>query len=152
MNPVPLDAKDIAPQLAALRLRLDARAAGAWRVEGARLVGLAFDAAPDMPSEVAGRFAAMTASVPLDRPELGIVAAVVEARRVVSVAADLPPDAGSGYWLRAFGADRSVAVPIVGEDGAVVGVVSVALLGEAPTDDEVEALLREAASAWFGRG
>jgi hypothetical protein len=149
VTPVPLDAQEIAPQLAALRRRLAARAAGAWRVEGNRLVGLAFDAAPDMPREVVEGFTGMSASVPLDLAELGIVAAVVEGRRRVSRTAELLFDVGSAYWLRAFAADRSVAVPIVDAAGAVVGVVSVALVGEGSTDDEVEGLLRETATGWF---
>ncbi len=143
---------DIARELASLRDRLGARAAGAWRTEGGRLVGLAFDAAPGMPPEVAARFAAMSVSVPLDLRDLGIVAAVVEARRRVSVAADLPADSGSGYWLRAFAADRSVAVPISRGDCTVAGVVSVALVGAGMTDEAVEAALREGASGWFSPG
>jgi hypothetical protein len=146
---MPRQPAEIAPALASVRRRLDARAAGAWRVEGDRLARLAFDAAPDMPPDVAGRFASMTVSVPLDRRELGIVAAVVEGRRAVSVAAELPADGGSGDWLRKFAADRSVAVPIRDAAGAVVGVVSVALVGPGLTDDEVESRLREAASDWF---
>src|SRR4029077_2870940 len=99
------------------RPRLGARAAGAWRVETDHLAQLAFDASPDLSPGVAGRFAGATVSVPLDRRDLGIVRAVVESGRLVSVAADLSTDAGSGYWLLAFGADRSVAVPIVARDG-----------------------------------
>ena len=140
-----------APGLAALRSRLGARAAGAWRVGADRLAQLAFDAAPDLLADVAARFAGATLSVPLDRRDLGIVAAVVEGRRTVSVAADLPPDAGSGYWLRLFRADRSVAVPLPGRDGTVVGVISVALAGMDWIDDAVEATLREGASEWFDR-
>ena len=145
------DPRDIDEGLAALRRRLGARAAGAWRVEGDRLVGLAFATTDDMPPEVAGRFRAMSASVPLDLRDLGIVAAALDGRRRVSHAAELPPDAGSGLWLRAFAADRSVAVPIAGAAGAVVGVVSVALVGAA-ADDEVEDSLRRAASGWFATG
>jgi hypothetical protein len=142
---------EVARSLASLRSSLGARAAGVWRVEVDELIQLAFDATPDMPAEVAARFASATFTVPLDRRELGIVAAVESARRVVSRAEDLPPDSGSGYWLRAFGADRSVAVPIAGPTG-IAGVVSVALAGSEWADDAVEALLRERASEWFSRG
>jgi hypothetical protein len=121
--------------LDSLLARLDARAAGVWRVEGDRLVRLAFVAAGDMPRNVAEGFAAATSEVGLDRLDLGIVAAAVERRRKVSLAAGLPTDSGSGYWLRAFGASRSVALPV----GS--WVVSVALAGDGPTDDEVEAIL-----------
>lgn len=148
---MPTEPREIAPALESLRGRLDARAAGVWRVKGGRLVGLAFATAADMPAEVAARFAAMSASVPLDLLDLGIVAAVVDGRRRVSVAAELPADAGSGLWLRAFGADRSVAVPIGDAGGAVLGVVSVALLGDAWADDDVESLLRGEAEGWFRR-
>jgi hypothetical protein len=143
------DATGIGRELAALRIRLGARAAGTWRVEADRLVRLAFDAADDMAAGVAPAFAAATVSVPLDREELGIVAAVVEGERRVSLASALPAGVGSGYWLRAFGADRSVAVPIAADDGTVVGVVSVALAGFDLQDDAVEGRLREAASGWF---
>jgi hypothetical protein len=146
---MPIDPDGIADGLPLLRSHLGARAAGAWRLEGERLARLSFDAAPDLPAGVAARFAGATVSVPIDRRDLGIVAAVVEGHRVVSIAADLPPGAGSGYWLRAFAADRSVAVPIVGEDGAVVGVVSVALAGMGWADDAVEALLTDEAAGWF---
>jgi hypothetical protein len=45
----------------------------------------------------------------------------------ISRAEELPPDSGSGRWLRAFGASRSVAVPIIDAKGSVRGVISVAL-------------------------
>lgn len=102
-----------------------------------------------MPAEVASAFAAATVLVPLDRRDLGIVAAVVGRQRRVSLASDVPSWAGSGYWLRAFGADRSVAVPVVGGDGVIAGVVAVALAGFDPPDDVVEGRLREAAAGWF---
>jgi hypothetical protein len=136
-------------RLAALRARLEARAAGVWQFRGQHLESLAFDAAPDMATEVASGFAAATALVPLDRRELGVIAAVFERRVVVSVAAELPADIGSGYWLRAFGASRSVAVPIVDPNGSVKGVVSVALAAWGPSDDEVATLIRAEAADWL---
>ena len=135
-----MDPDVVRARLAALRSRLDGRAAGAWKVEGDRLAQVAFDPAPDLPADVAEGFAAATRSVDLARLDLGIVAAA-SGRVVVSVAADLPADAGSGYWLRAFGAYRSVAVPISEGDGKVTFVVSVAL-GPEPADEDVTGLIR----------
>jgi hypothetical protein len=128
-------------RLAALRARLNARAAGAWKVEGDRLAQVAFDPAPDLPSAVAEGFAAATGSVDLTRLDLGIVEAAVSGRVTVSIAANLPAGTGSGYWLRAFGASRSVAVPIFEGDGKVAAVVSVAL-GPEPEDEVVAEIIR----------
>ena len=72
---------------------------------------------------------------------LGIVRAAVTGRVAVSVALELAPEAGSGWWLRAFGAARSVAVPIVGEGGRSEAVVSIAL-GAEPGEDSVAAMIR----------
>lgn len=132
--------EEIHRRLADLRDRLGARAAGAWKVSGDRLEQLAFAAAPDLPREVADRFAAATRSVELRRVELAIARAAATGQVVVSIAAELPEDAGSGYWLRAFGARRSVAVPMVGP-GGVARVVSVAL-GLDPDAPSVAELLR----------
>ncbi len=136
-------------RLAALRVRLGGRAAGIWKVEGDRLAQVAFDPAPDLPREVAEGFAAATISVDLARRDLGIVEAAASGKVVVSVAASLPPEAGSGYWLRAFGATRSVAVPILGADGRAGAVVSVAL-GPEPGDEAVAALIREEGAGLVG--
>src|SRR5258708_37568283 len=118
---------DVRQQLAALRSRLGGRAAGAWRPDGDRLVLIAFDPAPDLPPAVALGFEAATREVDLTLVHLGIVRAASTGETCVSIAAELPPEAGSGLWLRAFGAARSVAVPIAGRDGRVEDVVSVAL-------------------------
>jgi len=117
----------IEPEVAGLLVALRARAAGFWRREGAALALGAFVPAPDLAPEVAEAFAAATRWVPLDRAELGIVRAVATAVPAVSIAADAPADAGSGKWLRAFGARCSVAVPLTDDSGAVVAVLSVAL-------------------------
>ena len=138
-----MDPDLVRDSLAALRLRLGGRAAGAWQVEDDRLVQIAFDPAPDMPRDVADGFAAATRSVDLDRVNLAIVQVVLSGRVFVAIAAELPPEVGSGYWLRAFGADRSVAVPIVGRDGGVEMVVSVAL-GLVPHDGVVESAILDA--------
>ena len=128
-------------RLAALRARLGGRAAGAWKVAGDRLEQVAFDPAPDMPAEVGEGFASATRAVDLARLELGIVKAVASGQVAVSLARDLPAGVGSGYWLRAFGADRSVAVPILDRDGRVALVVSLAL-GLEPDDEAVAGAIR----------
>src|SRR5271157_4115512 len=74
--------------------------------------------------------------VELSQKNLGIVAAAREGRPVVSRASDLPEDSGSGRWLRAFGASRSVAEPIRSRDGRVDGVLSVALPPEITLEDQ----------------
>ena len=132
----------------ALRARLDARAAGLWRVVGDRIELLAFAAAADMPREVAERFAAASRAVGLDRRDLGVVNAVAERSPAVSIAGRLPVDVGSGYWLRAFGAARSVAVPLTDQAGVIHAVLSAALptLGP-PDDEEVIALIRDHGAA-----
>jgi hypothetical protein len=130
-------------RLAAVRFRLGGRAAGIWRVEADRLEQVAFDPAPDLPTEVANGFEAATRSVDRSLLGLGIVKAAASGRVVASVAAELPADSGSGYWLRAFGASRSVAVPVVDDGGRVALVVSIAL-GPEPDSEAVAAFLLEA--------
>jgi hypothetical protein len=133
--------EDLCERLAAIRSQLSARAAGAWRITCDRLEQVAFDAAPDLSREVAEGFASATRSVDLDRLELGIVQAAAKGRIVISVAAELPSEIGSGYWLRAFSALRSIAVPITQPGGQVFLVVSVAL-GVEPDAESVASMLR----------
>ena len=106
---------------------VNARASGLWRVEGDRLIQVAFVPGPDLDPEVAAQFVEATRSVPRDRLELGIVRAAHEGRVAVSIARDLPAEIGSGRWLRAFGADRSVAVPLANVLGWEAVVLSVAV-------------------------
>ncbi|MEW4570619.1 hypothetical protein AB1L88_22375 [Tautonia sp. JC769] len=120
----------------ALRKFLDARATGLWFYRGDRLELAAFAPAPDMPEDVARRFREASRDVSLDRTDLGIVNAVVERAASISVAGRLPVEVGSGYWLRAFGAERSVAVPIFAPEGAIAAVLSAALPTLGPPDDE----------------
>jgi hypothetical protein len=145
-DPRPRDA--MAESVAALMRDLGARAAGLWRVVGDRLEQVAFVAGPGLPAEVARAFAEATRSVALDREGLGIVRAATGGGPAVSRADALPADSGSGLWLRAFGASRSVAVPVRDRLGDVVAVVSVALPDGPPDDQDVAALLRDAASSW----
>jgi hypothetical protein len=140
-----MSSADVRTELAALRSRLGGRAAGVWRLEADRLVLIAFDPAPDLPAAVALGFEAATRSVDLTLVHLGIVRAATTGETFVSVAAELPPEIGSGHWLRAFGAARSVAVPIEGRDGQIGAVVSVAL-GLEPDVHSVSAMIR--ATEW----
>lgn len=121
---------------------LDARAVGVWSVVGDRLEIDRFWPAPDLPDVVAREFVDATRSVGLAETGLGIVAAVVDRRPRVSVAASLPEGSGSGLWLRRFGASRSLAVPVL-RGGEVVGVVSAALPGSEKNEAEVLALIGE---------
>lgn len=124
--------------VAALCEQLKARAAGYWQLDtlGQRLVQVAFVPGAGLDPQVGHQFAAATLDVALSRKNLGIVAAAMERRPVVSRASDLPEDSGSGRWLRAFGASRSVAVPIRGKNGRVEGVLSVALPPEIALEDQ----------------
>jgi hypothetical protein len=111
---------------------LNARAVGLWHVEGHSLVLDVFHPAEDLPADVASGFAQATESVSLDLLDLGIVRAALHLQVTVSKAADLPPHTGSGYWLRAFSADRSIAVPLENPRK----VLSVAVPNSCSLDDE----------------
>ena len=141
--------------VAALCERLNARAAGYWQLDALaqRLVQVAFVPGARLDPQVGLDFAAATLEVELSQKNLGIVAAAREGRPVVSRASDLPEDSGSGRWLRAFGASRSVAVPIRGGNGQVDGVLSVALPPEITLEDqEVVKIVQRAAFDQEGRG
>lgn len=112
--------------LADIGQRLQARAAGTWRVEGTELVLDDFWAAPDLDPLVAEAFRIATLRVAISRSDLGIVGAALDARPRVSIALELSAGSGSGMWLHRFGAARSIAVPRI-TDGVVAGVASVAL-------------------------
>jgi hypothetical protein len=138
--------------LAELRVDLGARAAGFWWHAGDWLEQVAFTASPALDPEVGRAFAEGTRSVPLARLDLGIVRAAVSGEPAVSRAAELPDDEGSGHWLRAFGADRSVAVPIQDATGAVRAVVAVALAADNPlSDPDAAERIRAAALPWTTR-
>ena len=134
--------------VAAVCESLGARAAGYWQLDALaqRLVQVAFVPGAGLDPQVGLEFAATTHDVELGQKNLGIVAAASEGRPVVSHAVDLPDDSGSGRWLRAFGASRSVAVPFRGGNGQVDGVLSVALPPEITLEDqEVVNVVRRAA-------
>lgn len=128
-----------AERVEVLRRRIGARAAGHWRLDPDGLTQTAFAPAPELSAEVADGFARASANVSLTQTNLGIVGAALTGTPSISVASALPAEAGSGYWLRAFGADRSLALPLL-DEGRVTSVVSVAV-AEAPPDDH--ALLSE---------
>lgn len=130
------------PQNAVRRLvdEMSALAGGLWVVEADRLSQRAFAAGSGLDPAVGGLFADATRSVPLDRTDLGIVRAWSTGEAAVSRVADTAFAAGSGGWLRAFGAARSVAVPIPREE-SVVMVIAIALSGDTPPDDLVAARL-----------
>jgi hypothetical protein len=120
---------------------IGARAAGYWQLdqETERLVQLGFVPGVGLDPEVGRQFAAATATVPLSQTSLGIVAAALTGQPAVSRVAELPADSGSGRWLRAFGASRSVAVPIRGKGGKLQGVFSVALTADSTLGDRLVA-------------
>jgi hypothetical protein len=117
---------------------IGACAAGYWRLDAEedRLVQVVFVPGEGLDPQVSREFADATASVPLSRMSLGIVIAATTGRPAVSRIADLPADSGSGRWLRAFGAGRSVAVPVQDAQGAIRGVISVALPSRNTADDQ----------------
>ncbi len=137
---------DLRARVAGICATLGACAAGYWRLDqdAERLVQLAFVPGVGLDPEVSRQFATATATVPLSQTSLGIVAAALTGQPTVSRVAELPANSGSGRWLRAFGADRSVAVPLSDVRGSVHGVFSVALPKYCQLDDhEVVESIRE---------
>ncbi len=128
-------------KVAELCAALGACAAGYWQLDQntEQLVQLSFAPGVGLDPEVGRQFATATAIVPLNQTSLGIVAAALTGQPAVSRVADLPADSGSGRWLRAFGASRSVAVPIRGERGKIQGVFSVALAADSTLGDRIVA-------------
>jgi hypothetical protein len=135
------DVDAVRAQVAEVCAAFGARAAGYWQIdpEAERLVQLGFVPGVGLDLEVGRQFAAATASVPLSQTSLGIVAAALTGQPAVSRVDELPADSGSGRWLRAFGASRSVAVPIRGEGGKIQGVFSVALTADSTLGDQIVA-------------
>jgi hypothetical protein len=125
--------------VAAVCAALHARAAGYWHLESRRLIQVAFAPGEGLDPDAARQFAEATRSVSMDQSGLGIVAAAVSGQIAVSRVAELPPDSGSGRWLRAFGAARSVAVPLSDDRGEVRGVFSVALPVSCTLEDQAVA-------------
>jgi hypothetical protein len=110
-------------------------------VAAGHLVLEAFAASNDLPAPVTTGFAEATRSVALAFTDLGIVRAAVTGQTAVSRASELPPDTGSGRWLRAFDAEVSIAAPLLDSAGRVLAVLSVALPSrEIPVETIVEVL------------
>jgi len=144
-NPIEEGARQ---HLAELRLELGARAAGYWWHAGDWLEQVAFVASPALAADVVASFAEATRSVALSQTDLGIVRAALSEQPTVSRIAEIPENDGSGYWLRAFGAVRSVAVPLHDPKGKVRAIVSVALADDSLGDDDVTARIVAAARWW----
>jgi hypothetical protein len=144
-----LPSEEFRQHVASLRLDLGARAAGYWWLAGEWLEQVTFAPSPMLDEDVAHRFAEATRSVPLSAgTELGIVRAALTNSLAISRAAELPDDAGSGYWLRAFGATRSVAVPLRDTKGGVRAVISVALPDSDLDDQAVAERILAAVREW----
>ena len=122
-----------------------ARATGSWRFDAEKkcLILESFQACTEMNKEVAEGFATATAEVPVTDTGLGIVLAARAMAVTEYRAVDLPPEVGSGYWLRAFEADRSVAVPQIDSQGNLIRILSVAVTGlERPSEYYAELIQR----------
>jgi hypothetical protein len=132
---------EVRAQVDGLCAAFGARAAGYWQLdfEAELLVQLVFVPGVGLDPEISRQFAAATVTVPLSQTSLGIVAAALSGQPAVSRVEELPADSGSGRWLRAFGASRSVAVPIRGEGGKIQRVFSVALAAESTLGDQIVA-------------
>jgi hypothetical protein len=132
------DGDDLSARLAGICSALDARAAGYWRFDegSGHLIQLCFVAGAGLDPEVGRQFAAATKCVSVSQTTLGIVAAAITGRPAVSRVSELPAESGSGRWLRAFGASRSVAVPLRDAFGSVIGVLSIALALDNPLDEQ----------------
>lgn len=141
---IPDESPPVRDRLAALLALLGGRAVGLWRVEGEALVQVEFLASPALDPEIAAAFGRATLAVPLSKADLSIVRAAVGRAPFVWVAADHPEDVGSGLWLRAFEADRSVAVPFLDDEGRTAAVLSIAMAGMLPEDEAVIARVRAA--------
>ncbi len=128
-------------QVESVQSTLNARAVGFWKHEDRRLSLKCFIGAPDLPTEVGQKFQASAGEVGLELRELGIVKAVALRSVAVSLAGLLPVETGSGYWLRSFGAARSVAVPLEDSEGEIYAVFSAALPTIGPPDDDAVASL-----------
>jgi len=149
MTGLPFPSEGVRQNVATLRLDLEARAAGYWWLAGEWLEQVAFTANPAMDPDVAQRFVDATRSVPMSAgSDLGIVGAVLTRGPVFSRASELPDDVGSGFWIRAFDATRSVAVPPLHTSGVVRAVVAVALTTENLDDQAVVDKILEATREW----
>jgi hypothetical protein len=135
------DSDAIRSKVAEVCKALGACAAGYWQLDQttAQLFQVAFVPGVGLNADVGREFENATQVVPLSQQSLGIVIAALSGRPAVSRVCELPADSGSGAWLRAFGASRSVAVPIFGAQRAVRAVISIALPEQVEIGDEAVA-------------
>lgn len=129
--------------------RAGARATGSWRFADGRLLLEAFMAWPEMRPEVVEGFPLATADVPVTDTGLGIVRAARTKEVTEYRAEDLPAESGSGYWLRAFPADRSIAVPQLDASGDLVRILSVAVAGLDEPVTTYESIVRDVYSRYL---
>jgi hypothetical protein len=128
-----------------------ARATGSWSYRDNQLTLEFFMACPEMKPEVATGFPQATAYVPVTDTGLGIVLAARTRQTTEYRALDLPPDSGSGYWIRAFEADRSVAVPQFDATGQLIRILSVAVTGLETPEAYYEQIVLEAFALYLNR-
>lgn len=136
--------ENIVQAVAFVHEQATAVATGSWRYENKRLYLEAFRACAGMNPDVVQGFQQATADVPVTDTGLGIVLAARSKEVTEYRAEDLPPDSGSGYWLRNFPADRSVAVPQLDAGGNLVRILSVAVLGVDRPSNDYAGIIREA--------
>lgn len=136
--------ENVRQAVAFVHQKAHARATGSWLYVNKRLTIEFFMACPEMKIEVAEGFPKATADVPVTDTGLGIVLAARAGVTTEYRAIDLPPDAGSGYWIRAFEADRSVAVPQFDAAGKLKRILSVAVIGLDRPSTDYESIILEA--------
>ncbi|MBI1325241.1 hypothetical protein GC170_18910 [bacterium] len=102
-----------------------------------------------MKPEVAQGFPVATADVPVTDTGLGIVLAARTREVTQYRAIDLPPESGSGFWLRGFEADRSIAVPQLDESQNLIRILSVAIRGLEEPVAKYESIVRAAYMFYF---
>lgn len=123
------------------RLGMGGRSSGIWRLKGIHLVNLGHSFAPEVDPTVASEFRMQTAAVRLSSRDLAIVEAVVSKDTVTATVTGALQ--GSGRWLERLGAERSYAIPILGER-TILGVVGISFTEE--VDDTPE--LRKQLESW----
>lgn len=143
MQPIEID-QAVVNAVSHVHAKACAVATGSWKYHDRRLALEFFKACPEMKPEVAAGFPQATADVPVTDTGLGIVLAARAGQTTEYRAIDLPPDAGSGYWIRAFEADRSVAVPQFDTSGQLIRILSVAVTGLEKPAAHYEQLVLEA--------
>jgi hypothetical protein len=133
--------------MSSLLLATGARAVGWWCRIGEELEQISFQAVADMPEEVRIGFMAATDRVAMSRIELGCVRAASERQPVVA-----REDAaqrgltGSASWLARFGANQSLALPIL-RNGLAIGVLAIATVDVFQEDSPIWCMMSEIINA-----